>query len=108
LQSGWCESDVPVLRFTVVAPQTEAFHQRNVKKSYRTSNRQVLAGVSFPDRLWRHPMRAVSYMIALALVLTAPSLADTADGGLPGIGTFSYCGTPILASTPEVVAALGH
>jgi hypothetical protein len=53
-------------------------------------------------------MRAVSYMIVLVLVLTAPSLADTADGGLPGIGTFSYCGTPILAPTPEVVAALGH
>jgi hypothetical protein len=53
-------------------------------------------------------MRAVSYMIVLVLVLTAPSLADTADGGLPGIGTFSYCETPILAPTPEVVAALGH
>ena len=53
-------------------------------------------------------MRAVSYMIVLVLVLTAPSLADTADGGLPGIGTFSYCGTPILAPRPEVVAALGH
>jgi hypothetical protein len=33
LQSGWCESDVPVLRFTVVAPQTEAFHQRKVDKA---------------------------------------------------------------------------
>ena len=42
-------------------------------------------------------MRAISYMMVLILVLTAPSLAGTADGDLPGIGTFSYRGTPILA-----------
>jgi hypothetical protein len=53
-------------------------------------------------------MRAISYMIALILVLAGPSLADTADGDLPGAGTFSYRGTPILNPVPEVVAALGH
>jgi hypothetical protein len=47
-------------------------------------------------------------MIVLILVLTGPSLADAVDGDLPGIGTFSYCGTPILAPATEVVAALGH
>jgi hypothetical protein len=53
-------------------------------------------------------MRAVSYMIAVILVLTAPSLACSADGDLPGVGTFSYGGTPIWAPGPEIVAALGH
>ena len=53
-------------------------------------------------------MRAVSYMIVLVLVLTAPSLADTADGGLPGIGTFSYCGTRLHSPAAEVVAALSR
>ena len=53
-------------------------------------------------------MRAISYMIALILVLTGPSLADTADGDLPGVGTFSYSGSPILPPAPEVVAALGQ
>jgi hypothetical protein len=64
--------------------------------------------VLFAGRQWRRPMRAVSCMIAVILVLTAPSLAGSADGDLPGVGTFSYCGTPILAPAPEVVAALGH
>jgi hypothetical protein len=53
-------------------------------------------------------MRAVSYMIALILILTSPSLAGSADGGLPGVGTFSYCGTPLHAPTAEVVVAFGR
>jgi hypothetical protein len=54
-------------------------------------------------------MRAISYMIAVILVLTGPSLAGSADGDLlPGVGTCSYSGTPILAPAHEVVAALGH
>ena len=53
-------------------------------------------------------MRAISYVIALILVLAGPSLAGSADGDLPGTGTFSYSGTPILAHAPQVVAALGQ
>jgi hypothetical protein len=53
-------------------------------------------------------MRAFSYMIAVILVLTVPSLAGSADGDLPGVGTFSYGGTPIWVPAPEIVAALGH
>ena len=53
-------------------------------------------------------MRAISYMIAAILVLTGPSLAGSADGDLPGVGTFSYSGTSIRAPASEIVAALGH
>jgi hypothetical protein len=53
-------------------------------------------------------MRAVSYMIAAVLVLTGPSLAGSADRDLPGVGTFTYCGTPIVIPAPELVVAIGH
>ncbi|SDS33521.1 hypothetical protein SAMN05444158_1738 [Bradyrhizobium canariense] len=53
-------------------------------------------------------MRALSYIIALVLLLTGPSLAGSADGDLPGAGTFTYNGSPILTPAPTVVAALGH
>jgi hypothetical protein len=53
-------------------------------------------------------MRAISYMIALIFVLTGPSLAGSADSDLPGIGTFSYCGTPLHSPAAEVVAALSR
>ncbi len=53
-------------------------------------------------------MRAISYLIALILVLTGPSLAGSADGSLPGAGTFSYYGTPVLLPASQVVAALSH
>jgi hypothetical protein len=53
-------------------------------------------------------MRALSYIVALALVLTGPSLAGSADGDLPGVGSFIYCGSPIVAPAPQVMAAVGQ
>jgi hypothetical protein len=54
------------------------------------------------------PMRALSYIIALVLLLTGPSLAGSADGDLPGVGTFTYNGSPIVSSGPTVIAAAGY
>jgi hypothetical protein len=53
-------------------------------------------------------MRALSYIVALVFVLTGPSLAGSADRDLPGIGTFTYCGSPILAPGPQIMAAIGQ
>jgi hypothetical protein len=53
-------------------------------------------------------MRALSYIIALVLLLTGPSLAGSADSDLPGIGTFTYNGSPIPGQAVVVTAALGH
>jgi hypothetical protein len=53
-------------------------------------------------------MRALSYLIAVVFVLTGPSLAGSADRDLPGVGTFVYCGSPIVTPAPELVAAIGQ
>lgn len=55
-------------------------------------------------------MRPFSYVIALVLLLGEPSLAGSADHDLPGIGTFSYNGSPIATPAPPVMVAvnLGH
>jgi hypothetical protein len=53
-------------------------------------------------------MRALSYIIAAVLVLTGPSLAGSADRDMPGVGTFTYCGTPIITPAPEMVVAVGQ
>ena len=53
-------------------------------------------------------MRALSYIIALVFVLTGPSLAGPADRDLPGIGTFTYCGSPILTPAADLRAAIGQ
>jgi hypothetical protein len=47
-------------------------------------------------------------MIALVSVLAGPSLAGSTDRDLPGIGTFSYCGSPIPTPAPAVAAAVGQ
>ena len=46
-------------------------------------------------------MRALSTIIALVLVLTGPSLAGSADRDMPGVGTFIYCGSPIMTPVPS-------
>jgi len=53
-------------------------------------------------------MRALSYIFALVFVLTGPSLAGSADRDMPGVGTFTYCGSPIVTPAPDVVASIGH
>jgi hypothetical protein len=53
-------------------------------------------------------MRALSYVIALVFVLAGPSLAGSADHDLPGVGTFVYCGSPIVTAPPGLMAAEGQ
>lgn len=53
-------------------------------------------------------MRALSYMIALVFVLTSPSLAGSSDRDMPGVGTFTYCGSPVVTPAPEMMAAISQ
>jgi hypothetical protein len=50
-------------------------------------------------------MRPFSYVLAVVLLLSGPSLAGSADHDLPGIGTFSYNGSPVTPA-PRVMAAI--
>lgn len=45
-------------------------------------------------------MRTVSFILAFAVFLIGPSLAGAPDGNLPGIGTFSYSGSPVTTDAP--------
>jgi hypothetical protein len=53
-------------------------------------------------------MRALSYMIALVFILTGPSMAGSADRDMPGVGTFTYCGSPVMTPAPDMMAAIGQ
>jgi hypothetical protein len=50
-------------------------------------------------------MRTTSIILAFAFVLAGSSMAGSADTGLPGIGTFSYNGSPVAVPQMMVVAA---
>jgi hypothetical protein len=50
-------------------------------------------------------MRFTSFILATALVVAAPSMAGSRQGNLPGIGTFTYNGSPIVTPAPVVMAA---
>jgi hypothetical protein len=53
-------------------------------------------------------MRALSYVIAFVFVLSGPSLAGSADRDLPGVGTFVYCGSPIMTAPPALTTAISQ
>ena len=61
------------------------------------------AGTEFGDS----QMRTISFILAFAFILAGPSMAGSSENGLPGIGTFSYNGSPATISAPQlmVVAA---
>lgn len=51
-------------------------------------------------------MRSLSFIIlAVGFVLAGSSMAGSADGDLPGVGTFAYSGTPIAGSSPALMVA---
>ena len=49
-------------------------------------------------------MRALIYSIALASFMSSPSMAGNADRDMPGVGTFTYCGSPVAAPQPDLAA----
>jgi hypothetical protein len=49
-------------------------------------------------------MRALIYVIALVFFLSGPSKAGNADRDMPGVGTFTYCGSPVVAPQPDLAA----
>jgi len=48
-------------------------------------------------------MRTLSFILAFAFVLAGPSIAGSADSGLPGIGTFAYNGSPVDTAAPHAI-----
>ncbi|HET7491632.1 MAG TPA: hypothetical protein VFK01_07085 [Bradyrhizobium sp.] len=50
-------------------------------------------------------MRAASFILALAFVISGSSMAGSTGGGLPGVGTFAYTGSPVAASSSLVFAS---
>jgi hypothetical protein len=90
--------------FKTAAMPMGSLHQIKVKKFVRTSNPHVFGGVSFAMVSRRRQMRVLIF--ALVMILAGPSLAGSTDGDLPGVGTFSYSGSPIPA--PQLLAAIGR
>jgi hypothetical protein len=50
-------------------------------------------------------MRTISFILAFAFVVAGSSMAGSAETGLPGIGTFSYNGSPVTTAAPMIMAA---
>jgi hypothetical protein len=47
-------------------------------------------------------MRTFSVILAFAFLLAGPSVAGSSETSLPGIGTFAYAGSTIIADAPRL------
>ena len=50
-------------------------------------------------------MRPLSLIVAAGLLLAGSTMAGTVQRTLPGVGTFSYNGTPIASALQAVIVA---
>jgi len=48
-------------------------------------------------------MKSLSFVLACAFLLVGPSMAGSSDTALPGVGTFAYNGSPIVASVRQPI-----
>jgi hypothetical protein len=48
-------------------------------------------------------MRTLSFILALAFVVVGPSMAGSSENMMPGIGTFAYNGSPIVAAPVQAI-----
>lgn len=48
-------------------------------------------------------MRIMSFILAIAFVVATSSMAGSAETDLPGIGTFSYNGSPATTATSHTM-----
>jgi hypothetical protein len=48
-------------------------------------------------------MRTLSFILAAAFMLAGASIAGSSDAALPGVGTFTYSGSPVAALAPETI-----
>jgi hypothetical protein len=75
--------------------------KRHMVINHPTQRRTALE----PNTGDRH-MRTLCFILAFAFVLAGPSVAGLQDSSLPGIGTFSYNGSPIASPAPSLVVAV--
>src|ERR1700722_17340944 len=53
----------------------------------------------------RKQMRTLSCILAFAFLLAGPTVAGLSDSSLPGVGTFTYNGPPIVTSAPAIIVS---
>jgi hypothetical protein len=74
--------------------------RRMVIKSTTTT-----AGNAGGDNRRQSKMRTLSFILAFAFLVAGPTMAGLSDSSLPGVGTFTYSGPPIVTPAPAIIVA---
>jgi hypothetical protein len=77
----------------------------NIRKQRLVINCTTKTAGSAGSQTGDSQMRTLSFILAFAFILAGPSMAGSSDKGLPGIGTFAYNGSPVVAAPQALVVA---
>jgi hypothetical protein len=94
---------VPTKQFSQATKPFSSFEQTSGNSRWLSSYQRNGAQRLGLNR--RQPMRTISFILGFAFILAGPSIAGSSERSLPGIGTFSYTGSPAIPSTTTVLAA---
>jgi hypothetical protein len=106
LQCRWCVDRVARSVHRLFSADQALSTRKRLKDPVRIEPTSPV-GVISPGGQRRRAVRALSYIVAFVLVLAAPSSAGSAERDMPGIGTFAYNGSPVLApASSRMMAAV--
>jgi len=98
-----CRPAVATKQFSGPTKPFSAFAQTSGNTAWLSIGQRKRRAAPAAKNTGDSQMRTLSFFLAFAFVLAGPSIAGSLDGGLPGIGTFAYNGSPIATSAPQAM-----
>jgi hypothetical protein len=80
---------------------TKPFSRGGAERRKQHSGTDINQAADSRDSYRRILMRALSLILAAALVVAGSSMAGSSESGLPGVGTFAYAGTALKQAAPQ-------
>jgi hypothetical protein len=87
---------VPTKQISQATKPFSVFEQTSGNSHWLSVTHEMAHSASARKR--RQPMRTISFILGFAFILAGPSIAGSSEGSLPGIGTFSYSGSPAVTA----------
>jgi hypothetical protein len=97
-------AQVPTKQFRPKRNHFSLAAQNCGNRSWLSSDQQMTAHSVGKDTFGDSQMRTVSFVLALTFLVAGSSMAGSVESSLPGVGTFTYNGSPIVTPAPLVVA----
>jgi len=92
-------------QFSAPRNHFQLFAQNSGNRAWLSSDQQNDGAKRQQGQPGDSKMRTISLILTFAFVVAGSSMAGSSEAGLPGIGTFSYNGSPLTTASHTLVVA---